>query len=477
MKILKDLKAKRAAEQDEVRKLIVSIEKRTDSSPTDEEDAKLVELRASIVKLDKQIEFYEAQKDELTKAAEAPDTEDRSAATSGTRAPIQVEVVQSAQPVFRSFADQLAAMTYACVDVPLPNVPHEVRTAARKKLEEVEKRHLKAADAETRQYILENRAPQGLNTGAGPDGGYLIQDDFAAGIMKMSLDQSAIAPDCKTQELSANSQGLKMTVLDESSRATGSRYGGVRAYWGNEAGTVAASRPKVKKWQVALDKLTSLGWATEEELEDVPVMASMMTESFGSEGGWVLDEALFFGAGGGSPLGIMNSKALIVVNKESGQAAATVNTLNLLKMLAVLLTQNGTAKGTWYMNQEIKPLLPQLTLATGSASGSLVYLPQGSILGSQKNDTLLGLPIKYTEHNPALGTQGDIILADMSMFQIITKGGPRLDSSIHVSFVNGEVVFRLVQRIGGKPIIETPITPAKGTSGVKYSPFVTLQAR
>ena len=468
MKILKDLKAKRAVEQEKVRALLAAIDKRANSDPSDEETATLKESRAEIKKLDEKIAEFEEMKDDLTAAANQ--TSDERAAAPGsteTRA-VKVEVVNDKQkPVFRSAKDQMTAIIMAHPQNKY--VTPDQRTFAMNRIIEADKRS------------AELRAPLGLSTQSGPDGGYLLQDDVASDIFQLSYEMSSLAPMCNSTPLSGSSQGLKMNIVDESSRTNGNRYGGVTAGFINEAGTWTPSKPKLKQWHVSLDKLESYGWATEEELEDAPAMASLMTGAFEDEGAFVLDEKIMWGLGGGEPYGFMNSKALVTIAKESGQASGTVVPNNFFKMKAALLKakqkRGGVSVGkggVWLMNADLEAILPSMTIATGSSSGTLVYMPAGGITGSQY-DTLLGMPILYTEHSSALGAVGDVALVDLSYYMMVTKGGPRLDSSVHVSFLTGEIVFKLTQRVGGRPVLEKPITPNKGSTVL--SPFVTLAAR
>jgi hypothetical protein len=76
-----------------------------------------------------------------------------------------------------------------------------------------------------------------------------------------------------------------------------------------------------------------------------------------------------------------------------------------------------------------------------------------------------------------LGTEGDIIFADLSQYLMIDKGvDSAIDSvaSMHVLFLTDEMVFRFVYRVDG-PLWRVPVTPYKGPQ--TQSPFITLQTR
>ena len=83
-----------------------------------------------------------------------------------------------------------------------------------------------------------------------------------------------------------------------------------------------------------------------------------------------------------------------------------------------------------------------------------------------------GRPAIEVEYAEALGTVGDIVLADLSKYQAIQKGGVETATSIHVKFLTDETAFRFVYRVDGAPMLSSPITPHKGSN--TQAPFVTL---
>ena len=68
-----------------------------------------------------------------------------------------------------------------------------------------------------------------------------------------------------------------------------------------------------------------------------------------------------------------------------------------------------------------------------------------------------------------------MILADMDGYILADKGGPEFAQSIHVRFVYDESVYRAVLRIDGQPLLNSEITPYKGTN--TQSHFVALASR
>lgn len=317
-----------------------------------------------------------------------------------------------------------------------------------------------------------NAAALGAQESVGADGGYLVQKDISDRLLQMVHDTGVLSRRANRIPVGANANGVTVNVVDETSRANGSRWGGVQAYWTGEADAYTASRPKIKPMTMSLSKLTGLYYATDELLEDATAMDAVITRAFTEEFGFKVDDAMVRGTGAGMPLGILNASALITVAKETGQAADTVVADNVEKMF-IRLSPRSQADGTWYINQELWPQIWQLHHVIGTA-GIPLFVPPGGLV-SAPNGLLLGRPIEPIEHAAAAGDVGDIIYADWSQYDLIEKGGIRSDSSIHVAFTTGEQTFRWTLRTNGSPSWPAVVTPYKGSNTV--SPFVVLAAR
>ena len=81
-----------------------------------------------------------------------------------------------------------------------------------------------------------------------------------------------------------------------------------------------------------------------------------------------------------------------------------------------------------------------------------------------------------SQHAASFSGQGDVILADLSYYQTITKaGGMQTATSMHLYFDADLTAFRTTFRMDGQPKIAQPISPAKGSNTL--SPFIQLGAR
>ncbi|KKL71489.1 hypothetical protein LCGC14_2094410 [marine sediment metagenome] len=315
-------------------------------------------------------------------------------------------------------------------------------------------------------------AATGSGEGVPSDGGFLVQMDFVAELTRPIWELGEIASRVRKIPISANAKGLKMNAIAETSRATGSRWGGVQVYWVGEGDAATGARPKFRQIELNLQKLMGLHYVTDELLADTTALGAVSTQAFAEEFTFVFEDAVINGNGGGQPLGYMNGGALITVNKETGQLANTLQVENIVKMWARMLPRS-RRNSIWLINQEIEPQLFTMGITFGTG-GQAVYMPAGGLSGSPLG-TLMGRPVVPVEYTSALGAKGDIQLVDLSQYLAIDKGPMQQASSVHVRFLNDEMTFRYVWRLNGQPLDESAITRFKGADSL--SAFITLQAR
>ncbi len=315
-------------------------------------------------------------------------------------------------------------------------------------------------------------AVTGAGESVGADGGYLIHPDYSTEILKRMWELGNILNRVRRIPISANSNGLIIPAIDETSRVDGSRWGGVLGYWLPEGGDKTASRPKFRMLELRLHKLAALMYVTDELLADAAALTAVMNQAMPEELNFRTEDAFVRGTGGGMPLGVLNSAGRVIVAKESGQAANTVVYQNIVNMYSRMYIPS-LGNAAWFINQDILPQLYSMSLAIGTA-GVPVYMPANG-LQSAPYATLMGMPVIPIEYANTLGTEGDIILADWTQYLMIDKGGIDQASSIHVRFVNDETAFRFVYRVDGQPIWNNVVTPFKGSN--TRAPFVTLATR
>ena len=313
------------------------------------------------------------------------------------------------------------------------------------------------------------------------DGGWLVYPDFAQEIMMLAHDAAAVYPRMRKLPLSEYTNAIKIPAIDEQSRKDGYRWGGVQAFWENEAAALVGSKPTFAMLELVTKKLTGLFYATNEVLADARLLGSIVLQAFGEEFAFKLDDGGIRGTGAGQMLGILSPQChcLVSVAKETGQAAGTFLYENARNMWSRMWARSRN-NSAWFINQDVEGQLYGMTLAVGTG-GVPVYLPPGANGGiyggatAPPYGTLFGRPVYAIEQCSTVGTQGDVILADFGQYLTVDKGDMQTAVSAHVRFLDDQQTFRWILRVDGMPQWKTSLTPAQGTN--KLSPFVVTDTR
>jgi HK97 family phage major capsid protein len=257
--------------------------------------------------------------------------------------------------------------------------------------------------------------------------------------------------------------------VDESSRANGSRGGGILGYWMAEAGTKTATKPKFSQIDLKLKKVAAACYATDELLEDAGALSAWINRYVPGELRFKVEDAIVNGDGVGKPSGIVNANCLVsAVRTDAGKIAAA----DIAAMWACRYP--GANDYVWLISSTIFPQLNALTVGQVP-----VYLPPGG-MNQSPNGTIYGRPVIETEYNPGLGAVGDILLVAPSEYALITKGsGIQSAMSIHVAFMTDESVYRFVGRYDGAPLWPAAVTRFQTSTDfvtTTISPFVALAA-
>ena len=309
-----------------------------------------------------------------------------------------------------------------------------------------------------------------LNETQGDQGGFLVPEEFRAELLFLTLEEAIVRP--RATVIPMAGQTFKMPSIRSASHAS-NVFGGVQGYWVPESGAVTLSEPQFAQVMLTAKKLLGGTRLANELLRDSSIaLEAVITALFARAIAWFEDDAFIAGIGGGQPLGILNGDATISVTKETGQQTTTLIVENVIKMFSRMLPSS-IMRSVWIMNPDVQPQLYTMNLAVGTG-GAPMFFPAGGITGSP-NPTLLGRPILFSEKCETLGTAGDVYLADLSYYLIGDRMSLEFASSEHARFANDETDFRFIQRVDGRPWIDTALTPRNGTNTL--SPFVTVATR
>lgn len=313
-------------------------------------------------------------------------------------------------------------------------------------------------------------AVQGMSEGIGADGGYTVMPEFASGMIDRIYSNSLWG---RTDNYTVTGNNMTFLANAETSRATGSRHGGLRSYYLAEGATATKSKPTLREITVKLIKVGVLVYLTNELLDDGgSALPTYIRRKVGEEFNFIMGDGLFNGTGAGQPLGILNAPSLISIAKETGQAASTLLFENFNKMYARFFMPN-YQRAYWYTNQDTLPQLETLAFNIGTG-GQAVWLGSRGMADAPYG-TIKSRPLEFTEFNATLGTQGDVILADLGQVLSISKGGVSQAVSMHLEFLTDQLALRFIMRYNATPWETAALTPFKGTN--TQASFLTLDTR
>jgi HK97 family phage major capsid protein len=310
------------------------------------------------------------------------------------------------------------------------------------------------------------RTKTALAENSGVTGGYIVPPEFAQQLLSTAAEESFIRPRAYVQPM--GSATLQFPYLDVTTvQAAGNSpfFGGVVLNWTEEAQTRTETEPQFKMLELKAHELSGYAISSNILLQDASFgLEKFLYTIFGKAIGWYEEFAFLQGNDVGKPLGILNANAAISVNRNT---AGTFVYADAAKMLSRLLPSS-QKRGIWVLH----PYVIEKAVQLADSSGRLVWVP--NIGGAQEKvpGYLFNLPIFVSEKVPTLGTKGDVMLIDPSLYVIGDRMQIEVAASEHVNFLKNQMTWRVVERVDGQPWLDKPITLQDAASTV--SPFVVL---
>lgn len=324
------------------------------------------------------------------------------------------------------------------------------------------------------EMLMQVAAGTGMTSAVNTEGGVLVPPAFSRSIWdRVRTRSNSLLQYCDVVTLDSGVESLTVPAIAESSRADGSRMGGIRGYWKGELTALNSSRPAFREVKLTPNELYVFAYVSDKLLRQAPGTASQLLESgCADEISFKIGDAIINGDGNGKPVGIVGHAATVSISKETGQAAATVLTANVRKMMGRMHV-NWRDGAVWFVNQDVLPALETLQFEVGTG-GVPVMLPPGG-LSDSPYARLYGKPVIPIEYCPTLGTVGDVILANLSAYAVAVRGSMDSAYSMHLKFDYAQTAYRVIFELDGQPWLNSAITPFKGSNTT--SPILTLATR
>ena len=320
--------------------------------------------------------------------------------------------------------------------------------------------------------IQRRGTPAGASEQIPADGGFIVPQQFSQRIIQRMYLTGELISRCFQMPITVGNS-VSYPQFDETSRANGSRFGGVQAYFDNESDRAVATKPRFGRATLTAKKLIGLVYLTDELWTDVNALEIFGSAAFSTELGFRLEDAIVNGDGAGRPSGILSSGALVTVPKQANQIAGTIVGQNIVDMWARCWAPSRHSS-VFLAHPDAEAQCITASVPVGTAGSELPLYKPTEDPENQPFNTLLGRPIIPCEYMQVPGTVGDLLLVDLNRYCLAMREVNQA-VSMHVSFLTDEMAYRVTLRVDGQSIDARPITPFTGPNQI--SSFVALAAR
>ena len=293
-------------------------------------------------------------------------------------------------------------------------------------------------------------------------GGFLVPEEMRSEIMGLALENSVVRS--RATVVTMSSLSTRIPYVDETTHS-GSVYGGMVFYWVGESATVTSSSAKFGAVKLEANKLVGGARIPNELWGDAPALRTWLSANAPRGLAFFEDLAFVSGNGVGQPLGFLNSPALIQATRAGTNT--TIELADVVGMYARMLPSS-LGNAVWLVNQTALPKIFAMSTGNGGYPLGVVNIADKPVF------TLLGRPMVVTEKLPANanGSGNEIVFADLSYYLVGDRQAVSMDFSEHSRFMNDETELRLIERVDGRPWIQSAITPVHGDT---LSPFVGIE--
>jgi len=324
---------------------------------------------------------------------------------------------------------------------------------------------LKAVATAEIKGIIDPRLITKASSGMGEDsnavGGYLVQHPlWNQEIFNAYIQSAVIASKCRQFVAEPYANGLKFKQVQETSRAGGTWFGGIRFYEVDEGVSITDSKPVFTQLDIPIKQLGALYYITQALIDDCPNLSQYVAGLVGSAFGQIVDREILFGT-----LGICTA-AMGHLSTVSLPPAGTYPTAAELATMYNSLSQGYINGAEWFMSHKQYASLLNLTAPAASGGAGYAFPIMTVDAANPTKQKLFGLPINIIEQAAATNVAGSIILANWSQYAIVTKGTmtPQVAMSLHVKFDSNQQVYRFITRLGGSPLLYSKVQLVDGTN-------------
>jgi HK97 family phage major capsid protein len=320
----------------------------------------------------------------------------------------------------------------------------------------------------------------------GSEGGFLVPEVLRAQVLAY-MTPAIVRP--RATVLPMSSLRLPVPTLDNPSQAsTNQALGGLTFSFTEEGAAIANTTPAFGRVVLEARKLAALCTAPNELADDAGgAWGDFLARVIAMGLAWVEDD-YFIGTNGtgvGCPQSLINAPCAVGIDRNTSSDVLFLDVVAMFKALHPASKQVGLAPGVtdvcWLLSSsamdQLLELNYQVTIADGDGTNTTTtpIPPSGWFSMGDGHDigpNMLGLPAIVTDHQPAIGSTGDVILADLRHFLIGDRQVMQIERApLGAQFINDNSLFRVRSRVDGRYWVQSASTTEAGQS---VSPVVVL---
>lgn len=329
-------------------------------------------------------------------------------------------------------------------------------------------------DSSARTFI----ANAAMGERVGTEGGFLVPERLRAQVLSY-MAAAVVRP--QAMVLPMSTLRLPVPILDNPSQASSAQaLGGLTFSFTEEGAAIANSTPGFGRAVLEARKVAALMTAPNELVDDAAgAFGDFLARVIAKGYAWVEDD-YFIGTNGtgvGCPQSLINAPCAVSVGRAAPSKVQQVDLAAMFKALHPAAKMSGYTPGytnvRWLLSASAMDQILELYLAIGTPTNQAVassdWFQAGD--GDRIGPSLLGLPVTVTDHQPAAGTAGDVVLADLSQYLIGDRQVMTVERATQSLFASDESYFRVRALVDGRYWVQSATTTEAAQS---VSPVVVL---
>ena len=266
---------------------------------------------------------------------------------------------------------------------------------------------------------------------------YLVPEEFKAQLLQLP----APPPTLLSQVTRVATDTGELTY-PQLTQTDSNEFGGVAFTWTEEAHEKGETEPQFEQVTIAAHELSGYTELSDRVISRSAIALEPLLRSlYRSRLNYEVDRVILNGSGDGKPLGLLNTAGVHRVGRAGAGAVVWADIVNLCHAV-----QYYHRMGARYcMGDPVEQSLALQTDGDGRPlfTASVAYGPY---------DRIYGRPYDVAYHNPALGSEGDIVFGNWRYYFLVVEEEITIAKSTEYRFRRNRTAFKVFLVMGGRAV-------------------------